>query len=138
MSPETKEILDGVLYPWLLERTREEVTVAAQAAGWPVAPVLEPAEVLAADHLHQRGFWRYAVDDELGPVVLPGAPYRLAEGGWELRRDRAAPRASSTRRCRRGDVQPPAPPVAVRDPARAAAAAGSACSTSPPCGRART
>ena len=36
VRPETKEILDGVLYPWLLDRTREEVTVAAQAAGWPV------------------------------------------------------------------------------------------------------
>ena len=116
VNSETKEILDGVLYPWLLERTREEVTVAAQAAGWPVAPVLEPAEVLTADHLHQRGFWRFAVDADLGPVVLPGEPYRLAEGGWELRR--TAPRLGQLDApVHRGDVQPPAPPVAVRDAA---------------------
>jgi crotonobetainyl-CoA:carnitine CoA-transferase CaiB-like acyl-CoA transferase len=116
VRPETKEILDSVLYPWLLERTREEVTVAAQAAGWPVLAVNAPTEVLTADHLHQRGFWVHAVDQELGPVLLPGAPYRLSEGGWTLRR--TAPRL--------GQFDPPdtpvtpaepVPPVAERDPA---------------------
>ena len=116
VRPETKEILDGVLYPWLLERTREEVTVAAQAAGWPVCPVNEPAELLVADHLHQRGFWVHAVDQELGPLLLPGAPYRLTEGGWKLRRtaprlgQRDAPNTMS------GDVQSAAPPFAATDP----------------------
>ncbi|HXY91280.1 MAG TPA: CoA transferase [Acidimicrobiia bacterium] len=117
VRPETKEILDGVLYPWLLERTREEVTVAAQAGGWPLAPVNEPAELLAADHLHQRGFWVHAVDQQLGPVLLAGAPYRLTEGGWKLRR--GAPRLDeSTPAAAPGwGVQSPAPAVAVGDPA---------------------
>ncbi len=117
VNPETKEILDSVIYPWLLERTREEVTVAAQAAGWPVAPVLEPAELLTADHLHQRGFWVHADDPELGHVLLPGAPYRLDEGGWALRR--TAPRLGQGEplAARAADVQPPAPPATVADPA---------------------
>ena len=115
VRPETKEILDGVLYPWLLERTREEVTVAAQAAGWPVTPVNEPAELLVADHLHQRGFWVHADDEELGSFLLPGAPYRLTEGGWTLRR--TAPRLGQREApTRTGDVQAAAPPVAARDP----------------------
>ncbi len=115
LRPETKEILDGVLYPWLLERTREEVTVAGQAAGWPVTPVNEPAELLVADHLHQRGFWVHVDDEELGSFLLPGAPYRLTEGGWTLRR--TAPRLGQREApTRTGDVQPAAPPVAVRDP----------------------
>ena len=84
--PETKEVLDAVLYPWLLSRTRQEVTDAGQEIGWPVVGVNEPAEVLAAHHLHQRGFWRRSEDRELGPVMLPGAPYRFAEGGWDLKR----------------------------------------------------
>lgn len=116
LRPETKEILDGVLYPWLLERTREEVTVAAQAAGWPVCPVNEPAELLVADHLHQRGFWVHAVDQELGPILLPGAPYRLTEGGWKLRR--TAPRLNQrdTPNAAAGDAASAAPPFAAADP----------------------
>ncbi|MGY1743530.1 MULTISPECIES: CoA transferase [unclassified Blastococcus] len=104
VRPEAKEVLDGALYPWLLSRTRREITDAAQAAGWPVTPVNLPAEVLAADHLHQRGFWVHAADPELGPVLLPGAPYRFTEGGWRLRRP--APRL--------GQADPP-DPVAPAD-----------------------
>ena len=136
-GPETKEILDGVLYPWLLDRTREEVTVAAQAAGWPVAPVLEPAEVLAADHLHQRGFWRDAVDDELGPVLLARRAVPAHRRRLGAAADRAAPgparragprTATSSHRRRRSRC---AIPTCRR-------CAASACSTSPPCGRAPT
>jgi len=83
---ETKEILDAVLYPWLLSHTRAECTQAAQAAGWPFAPVNTPAEVLAADHLHQRAFWQEVDDPEHGRLLVPGPPYRFDEGGWRLRR----------------------------------------------------
>lgn len=84
--PDTKEYLDAALYPWLFEHTRAEATAIAQAAGWPFAGVNTPAEVLAADHLRQRGFWVHSDDHRFGPVDLPGAPYRFAEGGWQLRR----------------------------------------------------
>jgi crotonobetainyl-CoA:carnitine CoA-transferase CaiB-like acyl-CoA transferase len=112
IRPETKEILDGVLYPWLLARTREEITRAAQAGGWPVTPLYEPAELLDADHLHQRGFWQPVVDGELGDFLLPGAPYRLTEGGWKLRW--LAPRL--------GELDPPSPHVGtVQSPPAVAA-----------------
>ena len=116
--PETKEILDAALYPWLLSRTRQEITDAGQAVGWPVAPVHEPHELLTADHLHQRGFWVHAEDPAAGRLLLPGAPYRHAEGGWKLRRP--APRLgddSSPTGAAGDDVQPAAPPAVVRDPA---------------------
>ena len=46
---------------------------------------------------------------------FPGAPYRLTEGGWTLRR--TAPRLGQREApTRTGDVQPAAPPVAARDP----------------------
>ena len=103
-NPETKEILDSVLYPWLFEHTRAEGTAAAQAAGWPFAGVYTPAEVLEADHLHQRGFWTECDDPAIGPVLLPGPPYRHAEGGWRLHRPAPAPPstddAGTTRRAR--------------------------------------
>ena len=112
VRPEAKEVLDGVLYPWLLTRTRQEITDAAQAAGWPVAPVHLPPDVLTADHLHQRSFWIHAVDPEHGPLLLPGAPYRLTEGGWKLRR--AAPRLGQSDHPggAAGALQPAGPPAA--------------------------
>ncbi len=84
VNPETKEILDAAFYPWLFEHTRAEATALAQAAGWPFAGVNTPAEVLAADHLHQRGFWVDCDDPTVGHVLLPGPPYRHDEGGWRL------------------------------------------------------
>ncbi len=71
---------------------------------------LRPAEVLEADHLHQRGFWVDVDDPTVGPVLLPGPPYRHAEGGWRLHRP-APPRrpddAAGTVRARpRGAVAP--------------------------------
>jgi crotonobetainyl-CoA:carnitine CoA-transferase CaiB-like acyl-CoA transferase len=116
VRPETKEILDGALYTWLLTHTRQECTDAGQAAGWPVAPVHHPGELLTADHLHQRGFWVHTVDPEAGQVLLPGPPYRLTEGGWRLRR--AAPRLGQADlpSAIAGDVQPAGPPAVALDP----------------------
>ena len=83
---ETKEAMDAALYPWLLARTRAEATAEAQRGGWPLAGVNTPAEVLEAEHLAQRGFWVHTDDPGAGPVDLPGAPCRFAEGGWAMHR----------------------------------------------------
>ncbi len=113
---ETKEALDSVLYPWLLSHTRAEATSIAQAAGWPFAWVNSPREALAADHLHQRGFWVDASVPELGPVLLPGPPYRAAEGGWRLHRP--APRLGECRPGRPAATLSSGPARGQRDPAR--------------------
>jgi crotonobetainyl-CoA:carnitine CoA-transferase CaiB-like acyl-CoA transferase len=84
--PETKEALDVALYTWLAARTRAEATAAAQEAGWPLTGVYTAAEVLDADHLHQRNFWIHADDPVCGAVDLPGPWCRFEEGGWSLRR----------------------------------------------------
>jgi crotonobetainyl-CoA:carnitine CoA-transferase CaiB-like acyl-CoA transferase len=83
---ETKEAMDAALYPWLLARTRAQATAEAQRGGWPLAGVNTPAEVLAAEHLAQRGFWAHTDDPAAGAIDLPGAPCRFGEGGWSLRR----------------------------------------------------
>ena len=119
VRPETKELLDGVLYPWLLSHTRQEITDAAQRAGWPVTPVHDPAELLTADHLHQRGFWVHIADAVVGPVLVPGPPYRFAEGGWQLQR--SAPRLDQRE-----------PPVPVEPATQAGAPAVAADPSLPP------
>ena len=83
---ETKEAIDAALYPWLLARTRAEATAEAQRAGWPLAGVNTPAEVLEAEHLCQRGFWVHTDDPGRVRSNLPGPPCRFAEGGWSIRR----------------------------------------------------
>jgi crotonobetainyl-CoA:carnitine CoA-transferase CaiB-like acyl-CoA transferase len=83
---DTKEILDAALYPWLLARTRAEITSEAQRGGWPLAGVNSPYEVLEADHLRQRHFWIHTDDPVAGAIDLPGAPCRFGEGGWSVRR----------------------------------------------------
>jgi crotonobetainyl-CoA:carnitine CoA-transferase CaiB-like acyl-CoA transferase len=84
--PETKEILDVALYQWLVARTRQRATAEAQEAGWPLAGLVTPIELLQADHLHQRSFWIHTDDPVRGSVDLPGPWCRFAEGGWRLGR----------------------------------------------------
>jgi crotonobetainyl-CoA:carnitine CoA-transferase CaiB-like acyl-CoA transferase len=83
---ETRQEIDAVFYPWLLSQTRAEVTTAAQEIGFPLTPILNPEDVLDAEHLHQRGVWTRVIDPEWGQLDLPGPPYRHGEGGWALRR----------------------------------------------------
>ena len=134
-NPETKEILDTALYPWLFEHTRAEATALAQAAQWPLAGVYSPAEVMQADHFYQRGFWVDCDDPVLGQVLLPGAPYRHAEGGWQLHHPAPAPPAPDVAR-RDAPPRPSAGSDARRPTSHRCAASGS--STSRPCGRAPT
>jgi crotonobetainyl-CoA:carnitine CoA-transferase CaiB-like acyl-CoA transferase len=82
----TREAIDAVLYPWLLNRTRAEATAAAQNFGFPLTYVLQPEEVLEATHLHQRSFWMNVEHPQAGPLAFPGPPYRFGEGGWALHR----------------------------------------------------
>jgi crotonobetainyl-CoA:carnitine CoA-transferase CaiB-like acyl-CoA transferase len=82
---ETKELLDAVLFPWLLSQTRDELTAAAQSSGWPLAGVMTPSEVLEADHLHQRSYWIHCDSPDSDSLLMPGPPYRHSEGGWRIR-----------------------------------------------------
>jgi crotonobetainyl-CoA:carnitine CoA-transferase CaiB-like acyl-CoA transferase len=121
VRPETKEILDAALYPWLFSHRRVELTAAAQAAGWPFAHVNSLAEVLEVDHLHQRGFWVEA-DGPSGPLLLAGPPYRHAEGGWRAHWPGPRP----------GGPDRPREPRAARRPATHEPAVGDRPASTPP------
>ena len=66
--------------------------------------------MLQADHLYQRSFWVDCDDPTIGRVLLPGPPYRHAEGGWQLHRP--APTAPSADREARVARSAPAPSAA--------------------------
>ena len=88
-TPEAQELVDGLLYPWLMERTRAEVVEAGQAQHLPVAGMNTPSEILNDPHYTARGFFVEADHAEAGRIPHPGPTMFLNGGGWEMRR--AAP-----------------------------------------------
>ncbi|MDH4146077.1 MAG: CoA transferase, partial [Acidimicrobiia bacterium] len=79
------DLLTGVLYGWLAERTRAEATEAAQARRWPITPLHTPLELLTDPHFVARDFFVEVDHPVAGRVTQPGAPFRM-DNGWQLRR----------------------------------------------------
>lgn len=84
-NPDVPEGTDAVLYPWLLERTRNEAMLAAQEHAWPVTAVNSPADVVTDAHFTERGFLVDVDHPAAGRIRQPGAPFRMQDG-WKLRR----------------------------------------------------
>ncbi|HEX4979219.1 MAG TPA: CoA transferase [Acidimicrobiales bacterium] len=84
-NPAVPEATDTVLYPWLLERTRNEAMLAAQEHSWPITAVNTPADVINDAHYQERGFMVDVEHPVAGSIRQPGAPFRMADG-WKLRR----------------------------------------------------
>ena len=84
------ERLHAVFDQHFRERSKYELTLEGQARGVPIAPVLEPADVLAADHYRIRGA---IARTQLAPGIEAEAPTGFAEiDGQRLRPARRAPR----------------------------------------------
>jgi benzylsuccinate CoA-transferase BbsE subunit len=81
----TKDMIDAVLLPWLLDRTKQEATVAAQSNGWALMPFNAPEDVLVDPQLLEREFFVDVEQPGVGSVRQPGAPFRMANG-WRLKR----------------------------------------------------
>jgi crotonobetainyl-CoA:carnitine CoA-transferase CaiB-like acyl-CoA transferase len=73
----------------LRERDKHELTLEGQARGVPIAPVLTPADVLAAEHFRARGA---IARTELARGITADAPTGFAEiDGRRVRSSRRAP-----------------------------------------------
>jgi crotonobetainyl-CoA:carnitine CoA-transferase CaiB-like acyl-CoA transferase len=80
----------ALFYPWLLERTKQEIMEQAQAARVLATAVNTPADVLKDRHFRAREFFVEVDHPEAGCVTQPGPPFRMAETPWRIRR--CAPR----------------------------------------------
>jgi crotonobetainyl-CoA:carnitine CoA-transferase CaiB-like acyl-CoA transferase len=78
--------IDALVYPWLLERTKQQVMERAQAEGWVVSAINDMADVANDPHLHARGFWQSVENPVVGAVTIPGFPFRMLGTPGELRR----------------------------------------------------
>lgn len=86
LRAQNREAMDEILRPWLMERTRQELFESAQRAKIPFALVNEPADLVASPQLQARGFWEQVEHPVAGVVTMPGAPFKLSETPWTLRR----------------------------------------------------
>lgn len=80
-DPAVAAELDARIAAWAAEQRAEDVFERGQAMRVPVAVVPAPAEVLTSPQYAARGYWHDIVDPDLGPLRLPGHPFRFRDGG---------------------------------------------------------
>ena len=81
------EELDAFWHPWMKERTKAELMEIFGENHISFQPVHTIGEVAESEQLEAREFWSEIEHPEFdGPVRLPGAPYKLSESPWSIRR----------------------------------------------------
>lgn len=77
---------DAVIYPWFLERTKQEIMEAAQAEGWPASAINSMADVFRDPHFRAREFFRSVEHPLAGTLEYAGPPFRMLGTPAEIRR----------------------------------------------------
>jgi crotonobetainyl-CoA:carnitine CoA-transferase CaiB-like acyl-CoA transferase len=90
LQVEQQAEFDAIFYPWLLERTKQEIMERAQAARVLATAVNSPEDVLNDRHFQARGFFVEVNHPDAGGVKQPGPPFNMTESPWRIRR--CAPR----------------------------------------------
>jgi len=86
LSTEHQPAFDAIFYPWLLERTKQEIMERAQAARVLATAVNTPQDVLQDRQFQERGFFVEITHPDAGHVTQPGPPFRMTETPWCIRR----------------------------------------------------
>ena len=85
-DPAAKEEADGVIYPWMLSRTRQEVWAEARRARALVAPLFTGKDLFEDPVFGERGLWSEVEHATLGRFPMLGRPYQLEKTPWRVRR----------------------------------------------------
>jgi CoA:oxalate CoA-transferase len=80
------EFNEKFMRPWSLDRTKKEIVEQAQAAGVMATPYNTPGGLLNDPHFRERNYWQEIEHPVVGRLTYPGAPFRMSEGGWRIRR----------------------------------------------------
>lgn len=72
------EVVDALIGEWSATLTRAELEALTRKHGVPAAPVRTLEEVLEDPGMHERGMLRWVDHPEVGRVVLPATPLRIA------------------------------------------------------------
>jgi len=76
--------IDTMIEAWTEKRTKHEAMKILAGAGVPCGAVLDSNEVLADEHLRQRGFIVELEHPTRGKFPMPGNPVRLSDSPTEL------------------------------------------------------
>ena len=74
--------VDAIMDEWLADKSREEIVSLAQELRLPFTEVREPGEVMAEPHHKARGSFVTIDHPGAGPILQPGAPFRLSATPW--------------------------------------------------------
>jgi crotonobetainyl-CoA:carnitine CoA-transferase CaiB-like acyl-CoA transferase len=85
--PELRAQLEDVLRRFFEARPKHELVSEGQRRNLIIAEVAAPADLLASEHLRERGFFQTLQDPETGrETTVPGAPYRSEGLPWTTSR----------------------------------------------------
>jgi crotonobetainyl-CoA:carnitine CoA-transferase CaiB-like acyl-CoA transferase len=68
---------EALVYPWLLERTKQEIMETAQAEGLPISALNSMEDVFRDPHLRAREFFRAIEHPVAGVLEHAGPPFRM-------------------------------------------------------------
>ena len=74
--------IDSIMDEWLADKTRDEIVERAQELRLPFTEVREPGEVMAEAHHKERGSFVTIDHPGAGPILQPGAPFRMSATPW--------------------------------------------------------
>jgi len=71
--------IDRLISAWTIDLDHQDVVSRLQPAGVMAGASLDMGELLADPHLEARGFFNNMEHPEMGPLHLPGLPWRLSD-----------------------------------------------------------
>lgn len=77
---------EALVYPWLLEHTKQEIMETAQAVGLPISALNTMEDVFADPHLRAREYFRAIEHPVAGTLEHAGPPFRMLGTPAEIRR----------------------------------------------------
>jgi crotonobetainyl-CoA:carnitine CoA-transferase CaiB-like acyl-CoA transferase len=86
MQDDYPEEVDALLAPWFLERTKKEIFEICEKNAIPFAPLFNMKDEVEDPHLKAREFFVAVDRKEVGKLKYPGAPYKLYDAPWALKR----------------------------------------------------
>lgn len=75
---EHADLLDDAVGGWIAQHTRDEVVAAFEAADAAVAPIYDPADIVADPQFNALGTIHRIHDDDLGDMAMQGPLFRLS------------------------------------------------------------
>ncbi|MBI2848006.1 MAG: CoA transferase [Chloroflexi bacterium] len=83
---ENRDELEALIMGWTTQHTKKEIYEIASRVRAPFAPVLTVGELPESPHLKARDFFVEIDHPHTGPIIYPGAPFKMSETPWQIGR----------------------------------------------------